>query len=951
LPDIKELLKFTFISFDIETTGLSKEKDEIIEIGAVKYKEGVEVERFSEFIKPRQPVPFFIKQLTHITDEQIESGKPAFEVLERFRDFIGDDFLVAHNSNFDLPFVSHHMMLQGFMMLSNHVFDTLDLARIYLPFETNHKLTTVAEFFGVVNESAHRAIHDAETTAIVFVKLLEFIDKYIDVRLNSNLLTISRGIDLDTSLSVLLEKIVDYQRKYALIQTGSRPKPPYKTMSNFIEHTCAKPESYDIEQLFQEDSYFSAKFPDYEKRNGQIVMSKNVEQAFLDKTHLLVEAGTGVGKSIAYLIPAIKFSYEKRERVVISTNTKNLQEQLFFKDIPVLKEILPIPFTAGLVKGRDNYICNRYWENVTFNLGDITNPFDLQGLLYLIIWNEFTVTGDVSENSSFDKNRYGSLWRKLLADRYICSGKRCSHYKTCHYMHVREKLKDANIIIINHSLMLSDLNNDNSTLGEYDCLICDEAHNLPDIASKHMGFQLNYADFTNLANGLYFKSKKHEGGVLPGLMKDLENSNVDKSYKDVLSKAITALSVELKVKLDFVTEFFETLADQVKTHGDWNKLRLKSESELDSIERPLTEINKFWSEVCLKIGSLHHTLSTISTKVFPNLEEHMLQLEGMDKRISEVRTELDLLLSKGLNNHALWLEGRQGMENLAYQVTLNYAPLDVSSILNEILYNKVDTIVFTSATLALRDSFKYFRTRMGINLLPDEKVSEIVVESPFDYSKQARLITASFLPEPKDKLFLNQCIRLLDDVLMSSRVGTLALFTSFADLNSTYDALAENFAQNGITLLAQGKGGNRTALLNEFRKQGNAVLLGTSSFWEGVDVPGKSLELLIMNKLPFQVPSEPIVEAYIEMLEKEGKDSFMHFMVPNALLKLRQGFGRLIRTKKDRGVILMLDNRINTKRYGKYFKEVLPIPSVSPLNIQELLTIILTFLKRPHFDE
>ncbi|MBN2830438.1 MAG: ribonuclease H-like domain-containing protein, partial [Candidatus Cloacimonetes bacterium] len=434
MPDLNELLKFTFICFDIETTGLSKEKDEIIEIGAVKYKDGVEIDRFSEFIKPRQKVPFFIKQLTHISDEQIESGKSAFEVLEKFRDFIGDDFLVAHNSSFDYPFVSHHMLLNGFMPLSNHIFDTLDLARIYLPFEANHKLATVAEFFEVVNESAHRAIHDAETTALVFVKLLEFINKYIDVRLNSNLLTISRGIDYDTSLSVILEKIVDYQRKYALIQTGNRPKPPYRTMNNFIEHSCPKPETYNIGDLFQEESYFSKKFPAYEKRNGQIVMSQAVEEAFQNKKHLLVEAGTGVGKSIAYLIPAIKFSYENKERVVISTNTKNLQEQLFFKDIPILKDILPIPFTAGLVKGRDNYICNRYWENVTFNLGDITNPYDLQGLLYLIIWNEFTVTGDVSENSSFDKNKYGSLWKKLLADRYICSGKRCSHFKACHYM-------------------------------------------------------------------------------------------------------------------------------------------------------------------------------------------------------------------------------------------------------------------------------------------------------------------------------------------------------------------------------------------------------------------------------------------------------------------------------------------------------------------------------------
>ncbi len=950
---MKEDTKITnidFVSFDIETTGLNKETCEIIEIGAVKYSAGIEVGRFSEFIKPKEKVPFFIKQLTHITDEEIESGKPVAEVLEAFREFIGDDYLIAHNSNFDLPFVTHHMMLNAIIPPTNHVFDTLELTRIYLPFEPNHKLGTVAEYFNVVNPLAHRAIHDADTTAKVFIKLLEYIDRYIDIRLNSNLLTIARSIDIDTSLAVFLEKVVSYQRKYALLQT-KRPLPPMKGIGNFIEHNTQAPNSYDIERLFEEDSFFSKKFPNYEKRNGQIAMSVAVEKSLQDKKHLLVEAGTGVGKSIAYLIPAIKYSYENKERVVISTNTKNLQEQLFFKDIPVLKEILPIPFTAGLVKGRDNYICNRYWDNVTFNLADISSPYELQGLLYLVIWKEFTTTGDVSENSSFDKNRFSGLWKKLLADRYICSGKRCSHYKNCHYMQVREKLKDANLIIINHSLMLADLSNESATLGDYNCLICDEAHNLPDIASKHMGFQLNYSDFTGLNNALYFKSQKHESGILTGLHKDIENSNMDKSYKEVLTKAISALTTELKLKLDFTTDFFEDLAKELEERGDWNKLRLKTDDDIEKLVSGLSEISKFWTAVSQKLGSIHHTLSTISEKIMANLEEHMNQLEGMDKRISEVRKEIDELIDKGLENHALWLEGKPGIENKAYQVTLNYAPLNVSSVLNEILYNRVDTIVFTSATLALRGSFKYFRNRMGINLLPDEKAIETVVESPFDYNKQAKLITTGFLPAPQDNLFHNQTLRLLEDLLPTAKVGTLILYTSFKDLNNTYEAIAEDFAKQGLSILAQGKSGNRTVLLNEFKKHGQAILLGTSSFWEGVDVPGKSLELLILNKLPFQVPSDPIVEAYIEMLEAEGKNSFMHYMVPNALLKLRQGFGRLIRSKRDRGVIIILDNRVNTKRYGKYFKEVLPIPAVDTHSIGELQAQVLPFLKKPLYED
>ena len=323
-------------------------------------------------------------------------------------------------------------------------------------------------------------------------------------------------------------------------------------------------------------------------------------------------------------------------------------------------------------------------------------------------------------------------------------------------------------------------------------------------------------------------------------------------------------------------------------------------------------------------SDLENVISSLEAKQMPAYDQHLEGISAYVMRLSEMEGVLLSILNPDLNNFALWIENPNRPDRNTPSSILNYAPIEVNSFLTKMLYEKIPSIVFTSATLALRGSFKYILAQSGLDLMKDKQVVCRIVDSPFDYDTQSKLLITSFLPEPKDRFFHSQAIACLKQVLATTDVGTMALFTAYRDLDAAYDQVSDDMFYAKRPFFAQGKGGSRSGMLEEFKKSKNAVLLGTSSFWEGVDVQGESLSLLILYKIPFQVPSEPLVEAYIDKLEREQKDSFMHYMLPNALLKLRQGFGRLIRSKTDRGIVLIMDSRVSKKRYGSYFKEILP---------------------------
>ena len=414
---------FDFVALDIETTGFDFEKNEIIEIGAVRYISGKIKDKFSTFIKPQKPVPQFIKQLTNITDEQLKTGDTISNALSKLLEFLGTDLVVCHNTSFDIGFLNTKYEKINFPKLSNQTIDTLDLSRIYLPFVVNHKLGTVAEYFNIDLSNAHRAIFDAEATGRVLIGLLKFIEDNIPLKVNHKLLELSFLLRHQIGLSRFLEKIVEHQKKYALLEKAEAKIDFHNR--NYIEHKPKKPADVTIDMSFQLGGLFNGKFEKYEIRQGQIDMSHAVLENFNRKEFLLVEAGTGVGKSLAYLVPSVMFTHKnEKKKIIISTNTKNLQEQLFYKDLPTVKECIQLPFKATLLKGRRNYVCEKKWLETNMDLERILSFGEIKSFMNLIVWKEFTRTGDISENSSFDVNRDSSVWKRLSADTSLCRGKR-----------------------------------------------------------------------------------------------------------------------------------------------------------------------------------------------------------------------------------------------------------------------------------------------------------------------------------------------------------------------------------------------------------------------------------------------------------------------------------------------------------------------------------------------
>lgn len=1026
----------SFIALDIETTGLEPEKSEIIELGAVLFSDGNPIDTFSTVIKPHSDVPIFIKQLTGITDEELQSGLPLTTAFNKLISWMqrqkGDSTLVCHNSSFDIGFIQHHLSIAGLPYLTNPVADTLELSKIYLPFLTNHKLSTVfealvgcsgvgagrscsqvdvgdtiicqKEYQDILDTEAeqwdkhcslpgstpHRALYDAFIAGKVMLLLTRFILKYIPYNLNVFISNIARHSCLSDYMNDFIDSIIKYQGLTALNDTASdlttvASSIGYSRSYNIISNTHdEKAEDYlpppvkdhdetdskddnqqsnehqtkysFIDAAFRIDGLINSCFESYTYRQGQVKMAKAVREAFFGNSYLLVEAGTGIGKTFAYLIAAIEFTDTLRKKVFISTNTKNLQEQIFFKDLPLLCKSISVPFKALMLKGRDNYICIRKWEDMLRVYQRLLSDKEISALLHLAVWQYYTNTGDISENSSFpkefghnDRGRYSSLWKKLAADRYFCSGKFCSHYQKCFYQRVRQKVEISNLIIINHHLLFADLSN-NKFENEENWLIIDEAHNMPEIACQYLGICLAYYDFNNFFTNLFTVRKDLQAGFLANLKAAISKSAIEKVKQTAIIAEIESIISTLEENKAHFSGFFREIGKMVDIEDNFaerssanalnfGKLRLKEKDHKQLIQ-PLDHLVSICTEMQKRLFQLSQMIIQLNKDLLADYDDHQNKLSGAVETVNDLIEALKILREPDWDNHVFWLSSVKTNDISYPNGIINYSPLDVSELLQPVLYRQIKSLIFTSATLSLRNSFKYYSSRMGIDIIENKRVNELVIPSPFDYDRQTRVLVPSYLPPHTDKYYHHQSIELLKMVLSSTKVGSMVLFTSYKDLNNVYDNLNQFLYENNKTLLAQGKGGNRTVLLNEFKQHGKAVLLGTSSFWEGIDVPGESLSLLILYKLPFQVPSEPIIEAYYENLKRDNKDPFMYATLPNAMLRFRQGFGRLIRNNTDKGIVLILDSRVVNKKYGVYFREVLPtdIKSLqSPIEVQSIV--------------
>ncbi len=948
----------TFVVVDLETTGLRPEQDRIIEIGAIRFVNGKEEAVFEELIDPKIPIPTFITSLTGITNEHVK-GKPTIEeIFPRLLQFIGDSAIVGQQINFDVSFLEYQYRKQNndferwedaqqrFKYFNNLRVDTLFLARIFMPFLNSFKLAALASEFDYNLDRAHRAVDDARATGHVF---LELIDRALaaDNKVLSNIINLLFPTSRRAKqffipvLKFKQMKNISATGK-ALIDDAYYAQDYYNVIGEkdyrFPEITGEFPELQPIDpdlidRYFAEEGHLSRAIPNYEIRQPQIEMARSVLQGFNERAYVIAEAGTGTGKSMAYLVPAIEWAVKNRQagqRVVVSTNTKNLQEQLFFKDLPTLYAAAENKFKAVLLKGRYNYLCLEKWHTVLTDMNQRLSRDERTRLLPLVYWVEQTRTGDIMENAGFQLERNLGLWEKLTAEPSYCPGKSCKYYNDCFLMKAREQARRADVVVVNHALLFADLASGRSTLGDYEILILDEAHNLEKTAAEYLGLKVNYWAFRNLYHRIY-DEEPNKSGTIVQIEYRMSTSKMDQEDKNRilrLTQKVKFSSLNLKEKTQiFYNEFSRLLRDQYGSREnpaqDETRIRYykgfkffrQLEQEIDALRKALGRF----------INDLNHLIDKLNELDFDSFKfQAQLTREVISsyERATELLEGFQFCLKGEEKDYVYWLDlPRNERSN---DVALNAVPLNIDELMNKMLYPNVETAVFTSATLAVNRSFEYFNTRLGLNLLKDRPLIATAFDSPFDYENQLLLTVTDFLPDPRSAEYPQAVRDLIIRLHKEHRRGLLVLLTNYNMLNQMYDWLKPHFDAEHVLLLAQGKSGSRTHILNQFKENRDSILLGTDSFWEGIDVPGEALELLFIPKLPFDVPSEPVIAARMEAIKRRGGNPFMDYSLPEAIIKFRQGFGRLIRHKKDFGAVIIGDNRVSRMRYGQHFLNSIP---------------------------
>ena len=825
---------------------------------------------------------------------------------------------------------------------TRQVWDVSEFARILFPALVEFTFNSVVRLIEFPFEKKHT---DADKIIAVYIHLIEHLAR-IDLRKLSLLVKFIEHTR--TPLKKVFKKISEYHKTGTPVsfqfQKIKNPPLPSNILGDGYsdnDNDTAQPiQEKAIQSVFEHGGLLNAHFDSYEERPQQIKLALAIADGFNRSQFVLAEAGTGTGKSLAYLVPAIYWSSQNRhigESVVISTHTKNLQEQLFFKDIPQLQKILPIPFRAVLLKGRSNYICMKKWKSVCMDPAGHLSPSEREKVLPIIFWADQTQTGDINECSGFQSDQNPVLWNKLASESAYCQAQKCNSSDECFVKKIRDAARKAHLTVVNHSLLFSDIVSENAILGGYTNLILDEAHHLEKTAQNYLGVELSLWAVRNFVSSLYERDQI-EAGALLQIKQKSSRSRLNKSESSGLNALLadaTMACTEFWIKTQ---ELFSQLtiegsrgrsidfdAEPVsKNKSRENKSRYDSDTSI--LKHAAADADPFF-ETAKRLDAallqLIHMMKDWSENVF---EDSDTLRELINLKRDELRKILETyhFLSEAKDaDYVYWYE--LPIKERSYDIRFYGVPLNIADILKAKLFEKLNTCVFSSATLSVAGNFNYYKNRTGLTEL--ENVKQFSVGSPFDFNEQCLVLVPSFLPDPSSSDFVDASSAVIEKVILECKKGTLALFTSYAMMNKCYRDMKRRLKNRSITLLMQGQDGSRSHVTQRFFDDRTSVLFGTDSFWEGVDVPGDSLEILIITKLPFEVPSDPLVAAKMERVTATGGNSFFDYSVPEAVIKFKQGFGRLIRSRSDRGIVLILDNRVIKKQYGKLFLNSLPVSS------------------------
>lgn len=899
-----------FVILDLETSGTDPNNDEIIEVAMIRYENMEEVDRYESLIKIDKALSKIVSLITNINDEDLDKdGKDSADVFPKISRMLDGAYLIAHNVNFDFSFLKENNIKMNIL----GQIDTMELAQVLMSNSTSYSLESLSDDLNIIHKNKHRAMGDVEATLELFKALISKVESIPSFEL-MNIQNYIKRCDWRNACvfdktNLNIEHVINSFKKAEFISTNNN-------------NLSVRRDSLEVDEILSENGILQNLWEDYESRPQQFKMSKAVMSAFQNNYHLICEAPTGVGKSLAYLIPALNIAIKNKTKVVISTNTINLQDQLFEKDIPLLKNIYKFKnpdfdFNVSLLKGRKHYLCLRRFSK--FKEKDYFSDTEIKLLLKILFWQTQSTTQDSSEIYLNKSERM--IWDfELYSDKNDCSPQKCSPYGTCYLHKARKDAENADLIIVNHALLCSDLDADNSILPKYNYLVIDEAHNFENAVTDAFSIKLKQDNFLipfNIIRSYLLEVKKRFGEtlfsneILLNKVTDLLE-NYDSIPEDV-DKLFNIISMFIGKHVQESTYVEHLLVDQnIQSLQDWADLTVSVDSVSISISSYIKALKSF-----IDLWNLSLDEDTEESEIFTSLFQ-----------------EYDAFKSQ-LNNLKQFFSDNKEFKNIRWMtldlnasVSLMLAPYVPGDKIKENLYKSKKSIIFTSATLGInikenysedseKKSFSYFKTILNL----DDSFEELVLSSPFDFENQAFVIIPSDAENISSQNSFPQILNFFSKLIDLLRGNILGLFTSYRMIEKLYLELALKFKGSGINLLAQRISGGRNKVMKSYLKNAdNSVLFGTASFWEGVDIKGKDLSTLVIHKLPFDVPSDPICKARSQMFN----NGFMEYSVPRAVLKFRQGFGRLIRSKKDYGVMVILDNRVITKRYGSAFIDSLP---------------------------